>query len=173
MAENNPLVHLVGDEEVQGEAKEIYQEFISQGKPVPKWVRVMANNPDILSYFYKMFKVTMDDAPLPKILKWKVAEVVSNLNECEFCLDVTHSQLKQFGLTDEQIEKIEETEDRREKVAMEFAKAVTLKAYKIDPQIISEIKEHFNDSELTELAAVVGLFNYINRFNDSLGVLPG
>jgi AhpD family alkylhydroperoxidase len=119
-----------------------------------------------------MFKATMDDAPLPKILKWKVAEVVSNLNECAFCLDVTHSQLKQFGLSNEQIEKIEETDDQKEKIAMEFAKAATKEAYKIDPEIIGKIKENFNDSELVELAAVIGLFNYINRFNDSLGVLP-
>jgi uncharacterized peroxidase-related enzyme len=172
MSDSNPLVHLVSDEQVQGPAREIFEQYKTQGKAVPKWVRVMANNPDILSYFYKMFKATMDNAPLPKILKWKVAEVVSNLNECAFCLDVTHSQLKQFGLSNEQIEKIEETDDQKEKIAMEFAKAATKEAYKIDPEIIGKIKENFNDSELVELAAVIGLFNYINRFNDSLGVLP-
>jgi AhpD family alkylhydroperoxidase len=173
MSVTDPLVHQVLDTEAQGAAAEIFQEFISQGKTVPKWVRVMANDSDILVNFYKMFKATMDDTPLPKVLKWKVAQVVSTLNECEFCLDVTHAQLKQFGLTDEQIEKVEETDDKREKIAMEFAKAATKEAYKIDPQITKEIKENFNDSELVELAAVVGLFNYINRFNDSLGVLPG
>ena len=173
MSDINPLVHMVSENEAAGVVLEIYSEYTSQGKPIPKWVSVMANDPDILTYFYKMFKATMDSSPLPKILKWKVADVVSRLNECAFCLDVTHSQLKQFGLSDEQIEKVEETDDKREKIAMEFAKAATKEAYKISPDIISQIRDNFNDKELVELAAVVGLFNYINRFNDALGVLPG
>jgi len=56
--------------------------------------------------------------------------------------------------------------------AFAFAKAATTQAYKIDESIIKRTKEFFNDAELVELTAVVGLFNYINRFNDALGVLP-
>lgn len=173
MSNTNPYVGLVPESAVEGQAKEIYQQYLSQGKAVPKWVQVMANNPDILIGFFQMFKATMDDSPLPKILKWKVAQLVSDLNQCEFCLDVTHSQLKQFGLSDEQIGKIEETTDDREKLALDYARAATTQAYSIEPEIIEAVKQAFGDAELVELAAVVGLFNYINRFNDALGVLPG
>lgn len=34
------------------------------------------------------------------------------------------------------------------------------------------MKEHFTDCEIVEITSVIGLFNYINRFNDALGVLP-
>lgn len=167
-----PLVHLVADDEVKDKAKEIYKSLVASSGKVPKWVRVMANNQDILVGFFMMFKATMDDAPLAKELKWKVAKLVSDINKCQFCIDVANMYLKQFGLSDEEISQIEEKASEEERVALDFAKVATKEAYKIPPEIIRRAKEHFDDAELVELAAVVGLFNYINRFNDSLGVLP-
>ncbi|MCK5059746.1 MAG: carboxymuconolactone decarboxylase family protein [Candidatus Pacebacteria bacterium] len=172
MADSKPIVHLVTAEEVKDETREFYEQFTSAGKKVPKWMKVMANCEDILVGFFTLFKATMDDAPLPAILKWKVADEVSRLNKCEFCLDVTHIQLRQFGLTDEDVSKIVEKADEREHAALEFARAVTKKAYEIDPKVIENVKKYFNDEELVELTAVIGLFNYINRFNDALGVFP-
>lgn len=168
----NPIVHLASVDEVKGEAKKIYEQFISAGKPVPKWMQVMANTEDIFVGFFTMFKATMDDAPLPAVMKWKMAKHVSEINKCEFCVDVANMQLKQFGLKDEDIEKILEKADDREKIALAFSEAVTKKAYEIDPAILEETKKTFNDEELVELTAVIGLFNYINRFNDALGVMP-
>jgi len=168
----DPIVKLTNIDEVKGEAKKIYEQFLSAGKSVPKWMKVMANTEDIFVGFFTMFKATMDDAPLPSVLKWKVGKYVSEINKCEFCVDVANMQLRQFGLGDEDIEKILEKSDSREKAALSFADAVTRKAYEIDPAITEEVKKYFNDEELVELTAVIGLFNYINRFNDALGVMP-
>lgn len=169
---DQPLVNLITVEELKGEARKIYEQFSSAGKKVPKWMKVMANCEDILVGFFTMFKATMDNSPLPALMKWKVAKAVSELNKCEFCIDVTNTQLKQFGLTDEDLVKVLETTDEREKSALDFAKAATLKAYEMDPEIVENAKKHFNDEELVELTAVIGLFNYINRFNDALRVFP-
>jgi len=169
---SNPIVKMVSLEELKGEAKKIYEGFIAKGKKVPKWVEVMANCEDILVGFFTMFKATMDDAPLPSLLKWKVADEVSKLNQCEFCIDVTHAQLKQFGLADEEIADLEAKADARERAALAYARAMTMKAYEMPAEVMTAAREHFSDEELVELAAVVGLFNYINRFNDPLGVLP-
>jgi uncharacterized peroxidase-related enzyme len=169
----DPIVGTVSADQVTSEqAKAIYHKFIENGKPVPKWMQVMANTEDIMVGFFIMFKATMDDAPLPALLKWKVADEVSRLNKCEFCIDVTQAQLRQFGLDEEALSQIDEQADEREKSALAFARAVTEKAYEIDPAIIADIKKHFSDEEIVELTACIGLFNYINRFNDALGVFP-
>lgn len=169
---SNPIVKMVSMDELKGEAKKIYEGFIAKGKKVPKWVEVMANCEDILVGFFTMFKATMDDAPLPAVLKWKVADLVSRLNKCEFCLDVTHAQLKQFGVSDEEIANLEAKADDKERSALAYARAMTEKAYEMPAEVVATARKHFSDEELVELAAVVGLFNYINRFNDALGVLP-
>lgn len=167
-----PIVGRVSSSDLQGEARKLFEQFTESGKTVPKWMQVMGNCDDILVGFFAMFKATMDDAPLSGVLKWKVANEVSRLNKCEFCVDVTNAKLRQFGLDDVAIAAIEEQADEREKVALDFARAVTEKAYEVDPAITAAAKAHFNDEELVELTAVIGLFNYINRFNDALGVFP-
>ena len=169
---NQPLVHLVTDEEVGGQAKEIFEQIKNKTGSVPKWMRVMANCEDVLVGFFTLFKATMDDAPLDSQLKWKIAYYVSELNKCEFCVSVSKMQLMGFGLAKNEVQNLEQTYTEREKIAIEYAQAATNHAYNIGSEIMKKVKSEFNDEELVELTSVIGLFNFVNRFNDSLGVLP-
>lgn len=168
-----PLVHLVTDEEAKEQARELFEQVKTSTGRVPKWVRVMANCEDVLHGFFTMFKAIMDDAPVDKLLKWRIALKISDLNKCEFCVSVAKAQLKNFGLTEEEIENIESQNlSEKERIAMEYAIASTKHAYNIDPEVIKRMKRHYTDAQIVEISSVVGLFNFINRFNDSLGVLP-
>lgn len=168
-----PLVHLITDEEAEGQARDLFEQMKKASGKVPKWMRVMANCEDVLIGFFTMFKAIMDDAPVDKLLKWRIALKISDINKCEFCVSVAKRQLKTFGLSDEEIENIESQElSEKEKAAMDYAVASTEHAYNIDTDIIKRMKEHFADEQIVEISSVVGLFNFINRFNDSLGVLP-
>lgn len=173
MTSPQPLVNLVTDDQVKGEAKKLFEQMTKSTGKVPKWMRVMANCEDILVGFFTMFKATMDDSPVDKKLKWRIALKISDLNKCEFCVSVAKQQLASFGLSEEEIADIEGTNmTDKEQIAMEYAIASTKHAYNIDPQIIEKVKKHYTDEQMVEIASVVGLFNFINRFNDSLGVLP-
>lgn len=172
MTQTTPLVHLVADDEIKGKAKELFEQIKSSTGKVPKWMRVMANCDDILIGFFTLFKATMDDAPLDSKLKWKVAYKISDLNKCEFCVGIASMKLKEFGLSGKEMNNIDKTNNEREEMALKYAEAATKHAYNIDPEVFAEVKKHFNDEQIVELTSVVGLFNFINRFNDSLGVLP-
>ena len=168
-----PLVHLVTDDEVKAQAKVLFEQMKKATGNVPKWMRVMANCEDVLTGFFTMFKAIMDDAPVDKLLKWRIALKISDLNKCEFCVSVAKQQLKTFGLGDEEIENIESQNlSEKEKIALEYAIASTKHAYNIDTDIMEKMKRHYADEQIVEISSVVGLFNFINRFNDSLGVLP-
>ena len=173
MTSISPLVHLVSDDEVKDQAKALFEQMKQNTGSVPKWMRVMANCEDVLVGFFTMFKAIMDDAPVDKLLKWRIALIISDINKCDFCVSVAKQQLHNFGLSDEEIINIESNNlSEAEKIAVEYAKAASSHAYNIDPLIIKKMKVHYNDSQIVELSSVVGLFNFINRFNDSLGVLP-
>ena len=62
--------------------------------------------------------------------------------------------------------------ERREQAAIEYATASSQHAYNIKPEIMAKMKKYYTDAQIVEISSVVGLFNFINRFNDSLGVLP-
>ena len=172
MTQVDPLVHLVTDEETKGKSRELFKQIKESTGKVPKWMRVMANCDDILVGFFTLFKATMDDAPLDSKLKWKVAYKISDLNKCKFCVSVADMKLRQLGLSDKQMSNIHDEASEEEKLALKYAEAATKHAYNIDSEIFAEVKNHFTDEQIVELTSVVGLFNFINRFNDSLGVLP-
>ena len=168
-----PLVHLVADDEVKDQAKTLFEQMKKTTGKVPKWMRVMANCEDVLIGFFTMFKAVMDDAPVDKLLKWRIALIISDINKCEFCVSVAKQQLITFGLGEKEIKNIETHNlSDKEKVAIEYAKAASEHAYNIDPKIMKKMKKQYSDAQIVEISSVVGLFNFINRFNDSLGVLP-
>lgn len=172
MSTNQPLVHQVTPAELEGEAKALFEQMAGQPGGVPLWMQVMANNPDVVVSFFNLFKVTMDDSPLSATLKWKVAYKVSQLNKCEYCVDVSESKLKGMGIDAESLSHLEDDLTAKEKLAVEYAENTTLHAYKLGQDLLDRVKAEFNDAELVELTSVVGLFNFINRFNDALGILP-
>lgn len=172
MNETTPIVHLVSDEEATGQTKELFDQMIESTGKVPKWMRVMANCENTLISFFQLFKSLMDNEPAPQLLKWKVAHAVSEKNKCKFCIGVTKTKLISLGVNEEELKDLEKISDKKEKIAIEYAIATTEKAYNIDKELIEKMKNNFTDCEIVEITSVIGLFNYINRFNDALGVLP-
>lgn len=59
-----------------------------------------------------------------------------------------------------------------EKAALELAERETLRPRDVDDALWNELRSHFDDGQIIELAAAIGLFNYFNRFNDVLKMEP-
>ncbi len=57
-----------------------------------------------------------------------------------------------------------------ERAALALAERMTTDARGVDEDIWADLREHFDNGQIIELAAVIGLFNYFNRFNDGLHV---
>jgi alkylhydroperoxidase family enzyme len=57
-----------------------------------------------------------------------------------------------------------------ERAALAFAERMTTDAHGVSEDIWIDLTEQFDDDQIIEIAAVIGLFNYFNRFNDALKV---
>jgi alkylhydroperoxidase family enzyme len=55
---------------------------------------------------------------------------------------------------------------------LRFAERLTLDSNNVDEELFAELRRHFNEGEIIELAAAIGLFNYFNRFNNALKMEP-
>ena len=55
----------------------------------------------------------------------------------------------------------------REKAAMAWAEAMTLNTAKRDDKVWNELRQLFTDAEIVEISLITGMFNMINRLNDS------
>ncbi|MFC1701056.1 carboxymuconolactone decarboxylase family protein [Patescibacteria group bacterium] len=151
--------------------EEVYENFEKETGSVPEWVKVMAHSPKILKEFTELFKVVMSKNKIESFLKWKIALVVSKALKCPFCVDVTEKMLKKLGANEKMIKSTEELSNG-EKEVLELVKDVTLDGHLDQPELFEKLKEKFNEAQIVEIISVMGLFNYINRFNNTLGVLP-
>lgn len=81
------------------------------------------------------------------------------------------------GWSDEQIEHLGESDQRddftpAEKAALRLAERMTIDSHTVDDELWHELRRHYDEGEIIELAAAIGLFNYFNRFNDALKMEP-
>ena len=57
-----------------------------------------------------------------------------------------------------------------ERAALSLTERMTTDARGVDEEVWAELRFHYDEGEIIELATVIGLFNYFNRFNDALRV---
>jgi len=84
---------------------------------------------------------------------------------------------RRHGWTEDQIEHLAEFESRpefspAEKAALRFAERLTLDSNHVDDESFAELRRYFDEGEIIELSAAIGLFNYFNRFNNALKMEP-
>ncbi len=59
-----------------------------------------------------------------------------------------------------------------EKVALRLAERMAEDSNRVDDALWDDLRSHFDEGEIIELAAAIGLFHYFNRFNNALGMEP-
>ena len=84
---------------------------------------------------------------------------------------------RRLGWTDEQIAECKNFEQRsdfteQEKAALRLAESMTLDPHGFDDAKWADLRKHFDEGEIVELCAAIGLFNYFNRVNDVLQMEP-
>ncbi|MGH9467118.1 MAG: carboxymuconolactone decarboxylase family protein [Terriglobales bacterium] len=62
--------------------------------------------------------------------------------------------------------------DEPTKVALRFAERMTRDSNAVDDALYADLRRHFDEGAVVELAGVIGLFNYFNRFNNALQMEP-
>ena len=166
----------ITNEEASEATQQIFQDFIDRKGGVPSWAGVMARRPEILKNFIQLFTTIMGPGLVEQDNKWKCANAVSHLNKCQYCIGVVEGMLGKLGVSPENIKDVTTDEKANlkpdEKIAVRYAEAVTKNAVDVPLEISEELKKYYNEAQIVELTSVIGLFNYINRFNDALGVRP-
>ena len=156
--------------QVNDVAKIVYEAFENRTGSVPEWVKVMAHCPDILKEFTELFSVVMKEGKMNLILKWKIAYTISKMLKCPFCVDVTEKMLKKFGSGEDIING--SGGDEVEEKILELVKDITDDAHVDQVETFEKLRDLLSEAQIVEIISVIGLFHYINRFNNTLGVLP-
>jgi alkylhydroperoxidase family enzyme len=84
---------------------------------------------------------------------------------------------RRHGWSEDQLNNLADFEKRddfteAEKAALRLAEKETSAPHSIDDAMWADLRKHYDEGEIIELAAAIGLFNYFNRFNDVMRMEP-
>ncbi|MGZ8584417.1 MAG: carboxymuconolactone decarboxylase family protein [Actinomycetota bacterium] len=148
----------------------IYDETMSF---VPNSLFTMARRPEILRAFSDLIKQIWRTGTVPVGLKPLVAIVASTAAGCRYCQAHETVDARMRGVDEEKIGAIWDFErsprySDAERAALRFARDASVVPNQVTPAHFEELRRHWDEGEIVELLAVIGLFGFLNRWNDSM-----
>ena len=59
--------------------------------------------------------------------------------------------------------------DEKERVALDFAIAAASQPNDVSDELFGRMKQHWSEGQIVEITAVVAMFGFMNRWNDTMG----
>ncbi len=142
------------------------------GRPVDNFLRVMANKPAIAHAFRPLHESIMQGGALEKRVKTLVYLAVSYVNECPYDVAYAHALAVDEGFSDDEIRAVRMEQDHNfttiEHAALKMARDLTRTCTADDME--SNEEDLFSGEQMVELAAVISLANFNNRFSNALDI---
>lgn len=173
-------VPLIQPEFVDDELADFYDAATDMLGRVPHSIRTFAHAP-FLAMLLLPFNAAVQREWPGTHLSGRIKELVviktSQINECEYCLAHNTSLGQAAGITEEHVVALSSDEyrtsdlfDERERAAVAWAEHMTRRTAGKNDAVFAQVRAQFSDAEIIELTFVCGLFNMINRINDSLAL---
>ena len=140
---------------------------------VPNSMLTMAHWPELLQSFGGFAGGIINGGELERSLKQLIAFVVSNAAGCRYCQAHTSHGAEVNGVSPEKIQAAFEFETSAlftepEKAALRVALHAGMVPNAVEPEHMDALKEHFSDKQCVEVVAVISLFGFLNRWNDTM-----
>ena len=138
--------------------------------------RLWARSPRLflgVAFLYGM--VDRKSSPLNPALRALVTVRVSQINWCRFCVDLNSATLLKRGASPEKVAALDNWResnlfDEPERVALDYAEAVTRSDQRVDDALFARLRQHFDDDAIIELTGLIAFQNMSSKFNSALGV---
>lgn len=155
------------------ELEELFAHYDRTLSFVPNSLYTMARRPEILRAFSELITQIWNTGTLPKELKPLVGIVASISAGCRYCQAHEAVDAAERGVEEAKIAEIWNFEhsplyDDAERAALRFARDAALVPNEVTSAHFEELCRHFDDGQIVEILAVVGLFGFLNRWNDTM-----
>jgi uncharacterized peroxidase-related enzyme len=169
-------ISVVGKSDVSKDVQEIFTEIEGAFGMVPNLFKAYSHFPPLLRANWDKVKALMMQGDLSRKTKEAIAVLVSKDNSCSYCVAAHTAALKSIGVTEAEIEVIENDIEKSDFTEKERALITFVRKANKDPNKITDEeftllrKAGANESEIVEALGVMELFTAFNKFLDSLNV---
>jgi alkylhydroperoxidase family enzyme len=156
----------------EAELKERYPD--RPGGKYPNSIRIMGRDPELTEAWSNLARVVaFRPGKVDRALKWLVGHVASRAAGCRYC--TAHSVMFASNETDISVEKIEAVWDfessplfsEAERAALRWGRAAGASPNEVTREHYDELHRFFDDDQIVEMAAVVCMYGWMNRWNDT------
>ncbi len=171
-----PRISVVEKNEVSEDVQEIFTEIESAFGKVPNLFKTYSHFPPLLKANWDKVKALMMQGKLSRKTKETIAVLVSKDNSCSYCVAAHTVALKSIGVTEEEIEMIENDIEKsdfteKEQRLITFARKANKDPNRITDEEFEVLKKAgATEPEIVEALGVMELFAAFNKFLDSLNV---
>ena len=140
----------------------------------PNDVLTMAHWPELLEAMERLVQVIYKPGELDPVLKRMIATITSGAAGCRYCQAHTaHGAVQMAGGDAEKIAKVWEYQandmfSEAERAALDVALAAGTQPNAATDEHFRELEKHFSQRQIMEIMGVIGLFGFLNRWNDTL-----
>jgi uncharacterized peroxidase-related enzyme len=137
-------------------------------------LKIMAHRPPILRGFMALAgSILGPDSKLDKGLRQMIAYITSAASGCRYCQAHTSHGAEVAGVDIKKLESLwlfetSDLFDERERAALSLALAAGQVPNATTDEHFTALGRYFSDEEITEIVAVISLFGFLNRWNDTL-----
>lgn len=147
--------------------------YLKIRKFIPNSVLTMARRPAIAKAFASLNQAILYEGTVSEETKMLVALISSQASGCRYCQSHMANLSSIYGASDAKIEQLWEFETSdlftdAERAAMRVAWKAGQLPNTCDGQDFKDLKAHWDEGQIIEIVASIGLFGYLNRWNDTL-----
>ena len=169
------LVKPLDENEIETELCEFIQFFKGPLGVIPNSVRTMSRRPKVAKAFTELNMAVMEcHGSVTPEFKRIIGYITSFVSGCRYCQAHTILGSQRFGADEDRLKDAWNYENSdhftdAEKAALKYAHAAASIPNAVDDEIAAELHKQWEDDDIVEITAVIALFGYLNRWNDSMG----
>jgi uncharacterized peroxidase-related enzyme len=135
---------------------------------------ILARRPEILHGFRQLAEaINGPSATVDRQLRNLVAQMASRAAGCGYCMAHTARSGERSGISPEKEEALWEFETSplytgAERAALRVARGAAQVPNAVTDEDFAELQAHFSDEQVVEIVAVIALYGFYNRFNDTM-----
>ena len=154
---------------------DVFTLFNCVGSIIPNAILIMQRRPKILRAYVQMMGAVSDPETSEVDVGFKrlIAHVASRAGGCRYCMSHTAALALGSGIDDARLDAVWEYRTsplytEAERIALDVALAAGGVPNGVTDEMFEVLREHWSDGQIVEIVAMIALFGFLNRWNDTL-----
>ena len=141
---------------------------------LPNSQLIMARRPEILRAFQQLgAAINGASSTISPQLRNMISQMASRAAGCGYCMAHTAHTAGRVGLSDAKEEALWDYEasplfSAAERAALRVAQGAAQVPNAVTDADFDELKRHYSEAQIVDIVAVIALFGFLNRFNDTM-----